>query len=91
VRHASRGVFSVPVLTGNQGSAPTAAGDVTVDDAACPRLAIISARPRDGDTPCIAHIAVTRGTRSTRIGFVPKQRFRDARINIAALQRLGLI
>src|SRR5207248_136316 len=25
VRHASRGVFSVPVLTGNQGSAPTAA------------------------------------------------------------------
>jgi hypothetical protein len=39
VRHASPGVFSVPVLMGNQGSAPTVAGDVTVDDAECPRMA----------------------------------------------------
>jgi hypothetical protein len=51
VRHSSLGVFSVPVSMGNQGSTPTAAGDVTVDDAEFPRMARSGWRSSVGERP----------------------------------------
>jgi hypothetical protein len=54
-------VFSVPVLMENQGSAPTAAGDVTVDDAECPRMANTMALPSCRRGTCIVVRALIDG------------------------------
>jgi hypothetical protein len=57
MRHISPGIFSGPVLMGNQGSTHTAAGDVTADDAEFPSMARSSVDVSRGRGPRFAAIA----------------------------------